>query len=365
MSLSIPNARKTFLITWPHCDVPIEKIMELLVKDHPFGKTTYVVVSAESHQDGEQHRHAYVAFVEEHSIPRKQMFIFDIIRQWKLQENEVKDEVYMWITERYSMDDLKENEPWIPEAGKDLKEDIGEGFLRRWHPNIEPVGRNQKRAIKYVRKDGNFCSNGVCPYREEMTKAEKNQMLKSMKLAELVDKGEISLLALPALKKALDIYRDEHNKPVMEKKRVHWFYGLTGTGKTKTAWEEAMETYGAESIWCAQVDDKWFDGYVGQPAVIVDDLRASTWVFPRLLRLLDRYPMQVPVKGGFRNWIPREIWITAPGEPRTIYRNYTTGEPYEGIEQLERRIDDLREFTGGNSDTDEVEGFTQWGNAPA
>lgn len=169
MTQSIPNARKSFLITWPHCDIPKERILELLV-DHPFGKTTYVVVCEEAHQDGEQHRHAYIAFTEGHSIPRNKMFIFDLLKQWKLQDNEVCDELFMWITSRYTMEDLMNREPWIPEAGKDLKEDIGCGLLRRWHANIEKVGRDQKRAIKYVKKYGNFCFNGVCPYKEEMTK---------------------------------------------------------------------------------------------------------------------------------------------------------------------------------------------------
>lgn len=44
-----------------------------------------------------------------------------------------------------------------------------------------------------------------------------------------------------------------------------------------------------------------------------------------LLRILDKYPMRVPVKGSFVNWEPKTIIITAPFSPNKMFEN--VGEP--------------------------------------
>lgn len=119
----------------------------------------------------------------------------------------------------------------------------------------------------------------------------------------------------------------------------------------------------ARHIWVSKTNGDWYDGYNGQEAVILDDVRSNSWKFADLLRVTDRYPIEVAIKGGFRCWCPKEIWITAPAKPEDIYKNYTTGEAFEGIEQLIRRIDDLREFTEVESDEDPdrapIDSFTQ------
>ena len=51
----------------------------------------------------------------------------------------------------------------------------------------------------------------------------------------------------------------------------------------------------------------WFDGYIGQDTAIFDDFRASGNRFSYILRIIDRYPMDVPVKGGFVYWNPKYI----------------------------------------------------------
>ena len=367
MSKSIRNARSQFLITWPHCDVPKDVALDLL-KDH--WEAIYIVVAHERHADGASHLHAYVKLVESHSIPRKKMhYIYDIVKQWQLSDEgsvEPDNISYRWAKQWFDEEDLEQSADYIPKAGEDVKDVIINSiWWRRWHPNIEPV-RSPKDALKYVKKHGDIISWGICPCKETLTKKEKNALLLTTNLTKLVDDGEIGLLALPQLKKALDVYKNELSSCSNEKKTVKWFYGETGTGKTRTAFEEA--TAHAEGdiskVWISHTTDQWYDGYCGQPCVILDDIRAATWKFAELLRILDRYPIDVPVKGGFRRWTPTHIWITAPTRPRELYRNYQTGEPYDGIEQLERRITEQREFNGGR-DSEDAGGqgepaITQW-----
>lgn len=79
----------------------------------------------------------------------------------------------------------------------------------------------------------------------------------------------------------------------------------------------------------------WFDGYVGQTRVIFDDFRPWWCEFSWLLRLLDRYPIQVPVKGGFVNFIPEEIIITTNKSPEDAFGMYRSNED---LQQLRRRL---------------------------
>lgn len=135
--------------------------------------------------------------------------------------------------------------------------------------------------------------------------------------------------------------------PVMrDPPEVRWYWGPTGTGKTRQAWEEC----GVEDTWVTSTELKWFDGYYGQKNVIIDDFRDSLCKLTDILRITDRYPLKLPVKGGFVNWEPKLIIVTSSHDPRSMYRNVG-----EDIQQLIRRISASKYF--GKVDT-EVEGNT-------
>lgn len=116
---------------------------------------------------------------------------------------------------------------------------------------------------------------------------------------------------------------------------VLWIYGPTGSGKTRSAVEFGMATN--MSMWISSGSLQWFDGYRGQRIAILDDLRSGHCKFSFLLRLLDRYPFSVPIKGSFANWKPDVIIITAPLSPREMFDLKREGD----IAQLERRITHL------------------------
>lgn len=101
--------------------------------------------------------------------------------------------------------------------------------------------------------------------------------------------------------------------------RVAWFYGNTGTGKTHLA----MDGLDPNNIFIVSAPAKggtlWFDGYCGQSRVVFDDFRPWWCRFDYLLRLLDKWPVRVQVKGGFVNFIPEEIIITTPKSIRDTF----------------------------------------------
>lgn len=88
-------------------------------------------------------------------------------------------------------------------------------------------------------------------------------------------------------------------------------WGPTGSGKTRRVWEFAQP----EALW-VHPGDRWFDGYDGHPSVLFDDFDGSWFKLSYLLKLLDRYQFQVPVKGGYVWWNPTHIFITSNIEPQ-------------------------------------------------
>lgn len=117
---------------------------------------------------------------------------------------------------------------------------------------------------------------------------------------------------------------------------VFWLHGKTGTGKTRCAFLYA-ERLRPNSVWISNGALQWFDGYDGQETAILDDFRPKGVKFDWLLRLLDRYPMQVPFKGGFVNWAPRCIIVTTPLPLVDTFEARNKHLP-EDIAQLERRV---------------------------
>lgn len=126
-------------------------------------------------------------------------------------------------------------------------------------------------------------------------------------------------------------------RDVSEPPTVFWLYGHTGTGKTKCAWDYARTLFGDEGIWTSHDTLNWFDGYDDHPAVIIDDFRSKGISFSFLLRILDRYPLSVPFKGGFIKWKPKLIIVTTPDDICTTFSKRAEHIP-EDLEQLARRI---------------------------
>ena len=88
-----------------------------------------------------------------------------------------------------------------------------------------------------------------------------------------------------------------------------FFHVKTGSGKTRTAFEEFPKIYTPLSY-------KWWEGYEGQTEVLIDDFRKDCCKFHELLKLLDRYPFKVEAKGSHHQLMATTIIITAPYPPQ-------------------------------------------------
>lgn len=101
--------------------------------------------------------------------------------------------------------------------------------------------------------------------------------------------------------------------PMVRESTCNVYWGPTGTGKTRTAWEEA----GLDSF-PKDPNTKWWDGYRGQRNVIIDEFRGSISI-SHMLRWLDCYPVSVEPKGGGTPLAACKFWITSNLPPEKWY----------------------------------------------
>lgn len=140
---------------------------------------------------------------------------------------------------------------------------------------------------------------------------------------------------LTLVRKLYQMPRDPKEPPI-----ICWLWGKTGTGKTRCCFElgRLLSPNLEPDIWVSSGSLQWFDGYDGHSVVILDDFRSKHIAnFAFLLRLLDRYPMDVQYKGGFVNWIPKFIFITCNESPKECFSTRNEHRP-EDIAQLLRRL---------------------------
>lgn len=105
----------------------------------------------------------------------------------------------------------------------------------------------------------------------------------------------------------------DHIQPAPMVRRCLVFWGPTGTGKSRKAWEDAgMDAY------CKDPRTKWWCGYGSQKNVVIDEFRGAIDV-SHLLRWLDRYPVIVEKKGTAVPLVAETFWITSNLPPTSWY----------------------------------------------
>lgn len=114
-------------------------------------------------------------------------------------------------------------------------------------------------------------------------------------------------------------------------------FGPTGTGKTKYAYDHYPHLYRKPC------DSKWFDGYLNQTILLLDDFGGamSKMGLLYLLQLLDRYPLIVEAKGKYVGMVATTIIITTNYHPLLWYDYQKRQESYDA---LKRRIHNVMYF---------------------
>lgn len=121
-------------------------------------------------------------------------------------------------------------------------------------------------------------------------------------------------------------------KPPIERPNisVQWFYGPPGTGKSRLAHGTLPEAYVKEPR------TKWWNGYMLEKSVIIDDFGPNGIDINHLLRWFDRYKCLVENKGGMIPLYADTFIVTSNFHPRELFKFGDEINPQ--LPALERRI---------------------------
>lgn len=220
--------------------------------------------------------------------------------------------------------------------------------FKKVHKNIE-LGHIERRkgtpmqASEYCKKDGKFFERGDISNQGKRTDLNdiKDDIDEGFNVREIILRGSAkNFQGIKTAEKLLEYFE----KPRTEKPIVKWFYGKTGRGKSFTARAEALEIYDPKDIYKANFNGKWFNGYDGQKAIIIDDIRKDWKVFEDMLLFCDEGEYRVETKGSMRQLVAKHIWITCPWRPEECYEMCIN----EDTSQLTSRLSVIRKFSGKN-----------------
>ncbi|UDN67424.1 replication-associated protein [robinz virus RP_1170] len=115
------------------------------------------------------------------------------------------------------------------------------------------------------------------------------------------------------------------------------YVGETGSGKSRMA----AELCKGESTYY-KPHGKWWDGYNGQHNVVIDDFYG--WIaYDEILRITDRYPHKVEVKGGFIEFTSKRLFIPSNERIEKWWTTHCYNE--EKVKPIRRRLDIYEDFS--------------------
>jgi len=169
--------------------------------------------------------------------------------------------------------------------------------------HLEVARGKPQQNVTYCSKDGKWHDHGKC----NAGQGARNDL---NGIKELIDAGKPAGDIREEYYGTFIRYRKSLLQDIEDRKpdrswptELHIYWGDTGTGKSRKCYEQFPKAY-----W--KTRGEWWDGYEGQETVIIDEFYG--WIkFSDFLRICDRYPLSVPVKGGFRKFLAKKVICTS------------------------------------------------------
>lgn len=190
-----------------------------------------------------------------------------------------------------------------------------------------------QQASDYCKKDGDFDEKGDVPSQGKRTDLSSACLLlkEGKSMSEVAEAHPETYVKFGRGLRELKLVLDKPYTPAGL--RGVWLWGPPGTGKSRRARLEYPGAY-------LKPQSKWFDGYAGEKAVILDDLDISS--LGHYLKIwADRYACTGETKGGTVNLQHDVIIVTSNYSIDTLWREDTVM-----AEAIKRRFKE--EFMGSN-----------------
>jgi len=206
---------------------------------------------------------------------------------------------------------------------------------RQWPKKIFPDAHCEK--VKNYEKCIQYCSKEESRLQGPFESGERPEQGRRTDLEEIAKKisdgGSLESVAdenpemfvrfhrgLKELKTIKMKHRDKNN-PM----KIFWRWGSTGVGKTRYVWDNYDDIYKKDM-------SKWWDGYEQQEVILIDEFE-KWWDFRDFLQLIDRYPEQGQIKGGYVKINSKICFITSEYHPDHYFKDTE-------FDQVMRRIKD-------------------------
>lgn len=217
--------------------------------------------------------------------------------------------------------------------------------------HIEVAKQSADVNRTYCIKEGDFKEFGTCPAQGKRTDIDSA-------VAVLKESGSLKRVAeeCPSVfikyHRGLAAYRNIQRAERTKRTIGVWLWGPTGVGKTH--WARELGRMAGSVYFKSGEQQKWWPNYEGQRTSVINDFRGQEWTASYILNLVDKYPFDVEIKGGYEKFTSRFVIFTGDKEPsceftmddwpqvaRRLSRNGRSSG--ENIFHLTERMDELPE----------------------
>jgi len=225
-------------------------------------------------------------------------------------------------------------------TGKRSLNSIGRMFVQGG-THVEPMKGSISQNAAYCSKEGQLVEFGSFP--KQGARRDLDEIIEGVKNGDSVDD---IVLNQPMMYHQYGRTLREAEKICLRRKfrmgtmtRGMWYWGVSGVGKS----HRAFENFNPETHFVKDLRTQWWDGYIGQPYIVINEFRGLIGNMGRresysfLLELIDQWPMTLPYRN--RESVPMLstcVIFTSVMHPRAIYENYI--EESESWEQFDRRF---------------------------
>jgi len=261
---------KSWFLTYPKLGLAKEEVLEHLKNKK---KITGAVICRELHEDGTPHVHAYVLLDKKYDC----------------------ENVHFWDIEGH-------------------------------HGNYQHA-KSIDAVAKYIKKDGDFIEFGDISWKEKMAAREDHRrylgkrLIDGESLEQVVTENPQLLFGLKHLEQDLLTWKRITLKPhEATSTRGVWIYGRPGVGKSHYVRANEPSLY-------LKSQNKWWDGYSGEKAVLIDDFDKQGVCLSHYLKIwADKYPCTGEVKGSNVALAHDRFYVTS---------NYSIDQLFDPHEDLE------------------------------